>query len=169
MAEDRGFHDFLEPRLRGSGELGDMTDWAGKLRGAVLRIAGLLHLAERSRDRAPWQYDIARSTMAKAVKIGEFLIPHAQAAYAMMGADQNAEDARYALAKIKGKGLKEFSKRDLHRATPRFKKADELDPVLEFLIERDYLRQKQQEDTGGSGRKPSPTFEANPMIDAGRN
>jgi len=40
------FYNALEPRLGKDGDLEHMADWAGKLHGAVLRIAGLLHAVE---------------------------------------------------------------------------------------------------------------------------
>ena len=40
------FFNALEPRLGKDGDLEHMADWAGKHHGAVLRIAGLLHVVE---------------------------------------------------------------------------------------------------------------------------
>jgi hypothetical protein len=74
-------HDFrqtIEPRLHPlSGDLAFMADWAGKLAGKVLRIAGLLHLADGRALREP--VDLA--TMAAAVEIGEWALTHAVHVY----------------------------------------------------------------------------------------
>src|SRR2546426_10615109 len=37
----REFEEWVEPQLSEYGELGNMTDWGGKLVGAVIRLAGL--------------------------------------------------------------------------------------------------------------------------------
>src|SRR5205085_1006205 len=49
FSEWRGW---LEPQLGEQGRLGAITDWANKLPGAVLRIAGLLHFAEHGSHAA---------------------------------------------------------------------------------------------------------------------
>jgi hypothetical protein len=77
----------LEPKLAPLGELGSITDWAGKLVGAVVRIAGLLHMAQHLGEETPWTRPITVDTVARAILVGRYLIPHARAAYATMGAD----------------------------------------------------------------------------------
>ena len=50
-----GFAKETEPRLhRITGDLGDWRDWASKLPGAVIRLAGLFHLAEHVSETASW-------------------------------------------------------------------------------------------------------------------
>ena len=44
------FERALEPRLGPDGDLGPIADWASKLAGAVVRIAGVLHLATHVTD-----------------------------------------------------------------------------------------------------------------------
>ena len=60
------------------GHLSHITDWAGKLPGAIARIAAVLHIM-RYADDAPWLYPISIEEMAAAVKIGHCLINHALA------------------------------------------------------------------------------------------
>ena len=52
-----------------------MRDWAGKLTGAAVRIAGLLHLAQYPADGALQSAEIKRKTMEAAICVGEYLIP----------------------------------------------------------------------------------------------
>jgi hypothetical protein len=105
-----------------------MADWAGKLAGAVVRIAGLLHMAEHADDSAPWGHSISEATFIRAVRIGEYAIPHAQAAYALMGADPTIEDARYVLSWLTTKKVDTVCKRDLFEgAKGRFKRAEALE------------------------------------------
>ena len=58
------------------GHLSHITDWAGKLPGAIARIAALIHIM-RYAYQNPWQYLISFEDMASAVKIGHVLTNHA--------------------------------------------------------------------------------------------
>ena len=62
----RNFERELEPKLGEFGTLGTVGDWAGKLAGAVGRIAGLLHMANCAGLQAPWDVPVDRTTMEKA-------------------------------------------------------------------------------------------------------
>ena len=158
------FQAWVEPQLADHAELGTMTDWAGKLVGLVARIAGLLHMAEHWNADAPWTVPIACETVEAAVRIGEYLIPHARAAFALMGADPAVEDAKRVLAWIRRKGLRTFSKRDAFNGLRgRFRKVLDLDPVLSALVDRNYIRQIDAEPRSGPGQKPSPQYEVNPL------
>ncbi|MDP6117922.1 MAG: YfjI family protein [Planctomycetota bacterium] len=161
ITRDREFYDWLEPQLKESGELGDITDWAGKLHGASLRIAGLLHMAKHVYETSPWEKLIDAETVSNAVKVGRYLIPHAQAAYAEMGADKTLDDARYVLAKIKSKVLKQFTKRDLLRVARRFNKASEAEPALKLLQEKNYIRQVRAPNSNSNSRL---IYEGNPLF-----
>src|SRR5437879_12385475 len=50
----------LEPRLGPTGDLHAISDWASKLTGAAVRLAGILHCAREHHQ--PWASTIARST-----------------------------------------------------------------------------------------------------------
>src|SRR5262249_52869339 len=79
------FMDEIEPQLAEGGELRAVADWANKLAGAVVRIAAILHYAEKS--YVPNSVlEIPAKAIKDAIKIGRYLVPHAQAAYAEMGA-----------------------------------------------------------------------------------
>ncbi len=67
----------LEPQLHPDGALGGIQDWAGKPGGAVARIAGLLHLADRIVRRTPWDLPITADTMERAITLGRYFIAHA--------------------------------------------------------------------------------------------
>jgi hypothetical protein len=57
------FEAWVEPQLSEFGDLGRMTDWGGKLVGAVARITGLLHMAEHAATEAPWDIPVSEATV----------------------------------------------------------------------------------------------------------
>ena len=96
-ANDAVLHleDTIEPRLlAGHGDLAPIVDWASKYAGAVVRIAGLLHLAaHRDAARRP----ISADTIHAAARIGHYYLGHALAVFDLMGADPLIDHARAAL------------------------------------------------------------------------
>ena len=160
----RHFEVWLEPQLSEFGELGGMTDWAGKLAGAVGRIAGILHMALMANTPSPWETPISPETVERAIRIGRYLIPHAQAAFAEMGADAVVEQAKTILRWIEHQNARHFTKRDVHQALRgRFKRVEELDAPLDVLVTHGYIGRRPEPTNAGPGRKPSPTFEVNPL------
>src|SRR3989442_187310 len=93
-----GFNSGSSRNYPNFGELGSMIGWGGKLVGAVARIAALLHMVTHAGNPTPWETLLIVDTVRRAIQIGEYLIPHAHAAYAEMGADPEIEAARYTLA-----------------------------------------------------------------------
>ena len=165
QSEMEVFLEWIEPKLAEDAEFGDMTDWAGKLAGAVARIAGILHMLDHAGEASPWLHPVAGSTVRRAVKIGRYLVPHAKYALAVMGTDPTVEDAKYILRWIERKNDKRFTKRDAFEGTKgRFGKVAELEPGLELLTAHGYIREEAHaDDRRGPGRRPSPTYEVNPL------
>lgn len=153
----------LEPLLAEGGKLGYMTDWAGKLTGTVVRIAGLLHLASHVAEEEPWEFPIETRTVESAIRIGDYLIPHAQAAYAEMNADPATEKARRILDWMRVERVQSFSKRDLQRGI-RSLQAKDLDDPLNLLAAHGFIREKETE-RPRTGRPRSQCFEVNPQWD----
>src|SRR5262249_23426688 len=92
------FEAWIEPQLAPLGDLGQMTDWAGKLVGAVARITGIVHMVEYADTSAPWERPIRQDSVERAIALGHYLIQHARAAYAEMSADRVIADAKHLLA-----------------------------------------------------------------------
>src|SRR5262249_54858158 len=117
------FTEEIEPKLAEGGELHSIADWANKLTGAVLRIAAVLHCADHSLNPSNIP-EIPMETIKRAIEIGRYLIPHAQAAYAEMGTDPEVELAKRILRWIvkgavedrEAKGKYFFRKQDLWQA-----------------------------------------------------
>ena len=150
----------IEGRLKG--DLAEISDWAGKFVGAVLRISGILHVMKYPKDS---MFDaVDRETMEHAVTIGRYFLAHAKAAYSLMGADTVNKDAQHLLSFIKRERLAEFSRRDAMRLCRGFKTADSLQPVLNRLCEYGYIAVKPQEPVSGIGRRPSEVYVTNPAV-----
>jgi replicative DNA helicase len=157
------FERDLEPRLADGS--GDLAGWAAKLAGATCRLAGLLHLAAHLREG--WAQPINANTFAGAIQLADYLTDHAQAVFALMGADPRTDDARWLLDWISRTNQVQFSRRDAHQAARgRFRKATDLEPTLTLLEEHGWLRRVNPEpsrDPQGRGRPPSPRFLVNPL------
>jgi hypothetical protein len=160
------FQRRLEPRLGPDGDLFFIKDWAGKLAGAAARIAGILHVTFALEEGIPWQCPIEAKTVEAAICIAEdYLLPHAVAAFGLMGADRNLENAKRLLKWLKEEKRQTFSRRDAHRAIQSWiEKADDLEPVLKLLLNHGYLRERESSGTGERGRRPSPVYGVNPAL-----
>ncbi|MDA2925933.1 YfjI family protein, partial [Acidobacteria bacterium AH-259-G07] len=158
------FQVWLEPQLSELGTLGTMTDWAGKLVGQVCRIAGILHVAEFVQLPAPWKVRVRQQTIERAIQIGKYLIPHAQAAFSLMGSDQTVANAEFILRWIKNKDVRTFSKRELHQSTRRgrFSEIKDLEAALDLLVDHGFVCEQIRKEVTGPGRKKSPEYEVNP-------
>lgn len=152
----REYQAFVEGKLGSDWE--HMRDWGGKLAGAVLRIAALLHIADAS---TPSQEPIGPDTVARAISIGGVLAAHAQAAYSTMGGDQSQAEAKYLWRRIQAHGGQEISKRDLIRLTSgHYQQAEDMEPAISALEDMGYIRRLRK--TQGRGR-PKEIIMVNPL------
>lgn len=160
------YQSCIEKRLINEWE--HIRDWAGKLMGATMRIAALLHAANIVGD--PTKTPINADTMTSAIKIAEYLGVHAMAAYQVMGADKNYQNAKYLLEKLKKLDVSEINKNnlfDLCKGKTEFKKGEGLDSALQILEGMHYIKVIKQQ-TNGKGRPPQIVF-INPAIKNSKN
>ena len=152
----------IEKSLGPGGKFEYAKDWAGKLHGALARIAGILHCAEYPDD--PKKEKINTDTMIAAILIVTYLEDHALAALDLMGADPSIEKSRYVLDWIKRENMGSFSARDAHQnLRGKFKKKRELEPILSILVDHDYIVPVETSNESRPGRKSSPIYEVNPL------
>lgn len=160
------FAEELEPKLRQ--EYAEISDWAGKLVGNTHRIAGLLCRASVLRSPAflgdPEPLVIDAKTMANAIRIARYFIEHAKAAFSLMGADTTVKQSQMVLSAIQAAGLVEFSRRDIMRLCRSFKRADDVQPVLDLLTDYGYIAVKEASPYSGKGRPPAQTYLVNPYV-----
>ena len=153
---------YLNTESRFHTDLAEIESWAGKYTGAVLRIAGLLHIAEN--NGIPEFSDVNEQTMKNAARIGEYFLEHAKAAHALMGADPVNKQGEYLLSKIQKAQVREFSRRDAMRMCRGIKTAESIQPVLNRLCEYGYIAPKPTEPVLGVGRRPSEVYLTNPIL-----
>lgn len=140
------------------GKLTHMTDWAGKLAGAIGRIAGLIHCM-RYANSNPLDHEISFNDMQAAVKIGHCLTNHAVAVFDLLHQDGALPIGRQLLNWIKYQKLTQFKFRDVQRKFRRFKR--ELEPVLTLLKEHEIIQEWELKPQHG---RPSRMFDVNPFI-----
>ncbi|MBT6485516.1 MAG: DUF3987 domain-containing protein [Planctomycetaceae bacterium] len=151
----------VEEMLGDGGDMELTRDWGAKLAGATLRMAAVIHCVKHGLKGR-----IDAETIQSAIKIAMYLIPHAEFVLDLMAADETDMygDLKYVMKWIKRHDKREFTKRDVHQHGKRkFKKAEDINPVLAELEKRNYIRGKPQQ-TQGKGRRPSPAYEVNPAF-----
>jgi len=155
----------IEPQLaEDDGQLGTglLAEWGSKLAGAMLRIAGLLHVAaEAEAFRTP----ISAATLTQAVRIGTYFAEHARAALGLLGESETG-DASYVLDYLARKGIESFTIRSLHVELPRgrFATAEDVSTAVDVLTEHGYVAAEPPPERTGPGRKPSPGYRVHPSV-----
>jgi hypothetical protein len=163
--ELEAFANWLEPKLTTG--YAEMADWAGKLVGNVLRIAGLLCRAAtyQSHDFLDVHsaLTVSGETMQNAIRLGRYFLNHAQAAYSVLPEDAMYKNADMILQKLKERNIDHFDRRDAMRMCRTFKTVESIQPVLDFLEDYGYIAQKPQK-ASGTGRPPLPKYAVNPWL-----
>lgn len=158
------FEAAIEPRLReDGGDLFHIEKWASKLTGAVVRIAGLLHLAMHVREG--WVSPVGVDAFEPATQIGRYFLGHALATFDLMGADPVLEQARRALDWMVKQERPWFTQRDAFEALKgkSIPGVKELAPVLALLESHGFIRRRPDARERRRGRPRSPVFDVNPM------
>jgi len=155
------FAEKIEPML--IDELADIADFAGKFVGSVLRIAGLLYVADSIPLYSVEELILEEFYMQGAISIGEYFLEHAKAAYQLMGADEIAEQCKYILKQIQKSPAEIVSQRDIMRLCRRLKTSEEVMIPVNRLCEYGYLREIQTE-YSGTGRPQTKSWEVNPEM-----
>lgn len=160
-AEVVRLEEWIEPMLGEDGELGGLADWGSKFLGAIMRIAGLLHVAGHGPDAAV-RTPVSRSTVRSALQLGDYFKASAEAAFGDMRTDQATADAIYLLSRLSKVQDGIVSERDLHYLSrSRFKSKAEFMAPFSRLVEHGYLVLL-PEPEHRTGRKPSPRYGIHP-------
>ncbi len=160
LAMFREFAQSVEERLKEEGDLEELPGWASKLPGLVLRIAGVLAIAER--PEAP---EIDNKVMGNAIALGRYFLDHSIAAFEMMNGltgDKALDKVLRWLRRRENVG-EPFSKRELFQGVKggRIRIAQDLNGPLERLRISGRIAPIPQE-RSGRGR-PTSLWAINPV------
>lgn len=153
-----GLAEEIERQQGERGALESIADWSSKLPGAAARIAALFELAERG----PAADVVGADSTDRAVRLCRLLIPHAQAAFGLLGADATDTDAR-AIVKwsIESRRLS-FSRRECQKAMEgRFRTLSRLEKAIERLEQSDVAR---IDKVPNRGAPPTTMIRMNPKL-----
>jgi hypothetical protein len=159
------FYDAVETELRPGGRFTGWEEWGGKLRGAVYRLAGVLHAARCVGELCePWAVPIGGATMADAIRLGEHFTHHARLAFGMMQTDQ--ADALAARLYPWILQRQSFTARECYRAHPGLEEDSNklAEGPLAVLVEHGLIRLRPRAE-GAKGR-PSYRYDVNPKARA---
>jgi replicative DNA helicase len=146
----------IEHRQAPGADLAATGPWAGKLVGNILRVAGLLHLA----DHGPTglRHPIGPDPLHAAIAIGDYFIAHARTILAPRRT--GLDNARTVLAYLRRHQLTGFSFAELHRALSRdrFPTKDTVQDAVDVLAEHGWIVELPAVKPAGPGRRPSPRY-----------
>ena len=160
------YNQWIEKQL--NGELEEIEDWAGKLHGNTMRIAGIFHIVKYECNAVI--IPLEESTMKAAIEVGKYYLEHSKQAFDIMGMSepQDVKDAKYILSRIgdntkstKNTNIQFISKRDTWQLCKgHFHSVEEMEPGLKCLEEHGYIRiLKQNEKKQG---RPTENIYINP-------
>ena len=135
-----------------------IRDFASKIPGTMLRIAGLLHCAKVEN---PEQENIDKQTVDDAVKISLCIISHIEKVYQVNCKTSIFFDVKYVLSRINKIESLEFDKQELYQMCKgRILKSEYLDECLQILQKYNYLKII----TISTEGRPKQKIILNPMI-----
>jgi putative DNA primase/helicase len=153
--------NFAEEIEVGQGERGALEsigDWTAKLPGAAARIACLFELAERGPTTEAVNLDVTE----KALQLCRLLIPHAQAAFGLLGADAFDGDAAAVVKWARDNRLLSFNKSACQKAMEgRFRSVARLDKAIERLEQSDIAK---VEKVPNRHARPTTNVRMNPKL-----
>ena len=153
------FQRSVETLMKDGGKLSRCKDWAGKLPGAVARIAGVFHcvISEPTQTVV-----ITGDTMERSLTLATTLIDHALAVFDLMERDTEIENAQKILSWIRKQGQGTFTVRDCFCAhQSRFGRVNKIHPSLRLLEEHGYVRLRPKDTVS---HRPSEIYDVNPEV-----
>jgi hypothetical protein len=128
------FFDEIENNLS---ELSFMGDWAGKLPGQMIRLAGLIQcITSFSQGKKPSLIGVDEANCA--VTLARFFLAHAKAVYNEQSEPREIRNAKYLWQRVKSLKSLKFKKIDLTRKVQN--KSDfDYNESLNILINRGYI------------------------------
>ena len=150
----------IEPELIDS--LENMRAWAGKLIGATIRIAGILHAMDY--EKLINDVSVNRKTMTDAITIANYFLDHSKAVYCLMGVDENMKKVRHILKKLEQNPKPEYKKHDIYlkARNTKIKVTSDINEAIEILIDYEYLHEIPNTEISRAGKKKDIVYKLNP-------
>jgi hypothetical protein len=152
----------LENRCGPGHELEHLNEWVGKLRANVIRIAGLLHLANHHPDDL-----VGPETIRDAITLGNYYLDHMIAISDGWGVDESIIQAKKLLQWAERSDTTQITLRELMRSNQRaFPDLDSIRGPLTMLIENGWVRPVDNLPISfvPARGKPSPLLEFHPNV-----
>jgi hypothetical protein len=139
LATFDAYREALEPTIRAEGR--HMEEWLSKFAGAVLRIAGLLHIAQYQR---PEDVPMNTATIRAAIEIGAYFHHHARIMVRMMHGREGQSDAAAILEVLRTVEGTSISRRDLWQRVKNRSgfERDDLGAALGVLEDHGWIRRE---------------------------
>ena len=154
------FSEKIEKGQAKGGEYESIKDWAAKMRGGVLRLCGLFHVATVESLAA--DIPVSKDTMVMAINLMLLIVDHTRAFIGLSGTDKVIEDAKAVWNWIEQKQLTDFKGSVAHnKFNGRFGKVEELEEAIKVLYGRELVHGPYQGKSKGRGR-PSQYYRVNP-------
>jgi replicative DNA helicase len=148
----------IERHQGAGGKFESISDWTSKLPGAVARLATLFELATAGLSAEV----VSADSMARAVRLGRLLVPHAQAAFGLLGTDAADSDAAAIVKWVRAGELSEFTRREAQKAQEgRFRSVDRLLKALDRLQHQDVVRAYKRHNKGAPA---TAAYRVNPKV-----
>ncbi|GHV14533.1 hypothetical protein FACS1894219_10680 [Clostridia bacterium] len=162
VKEWREFFEEVEKDIREGGMLSFSPAWTAKFKENVARIACLLHVAE---TEIPESEPLNGECMQRSIALGWELSLHAGYIYnTASSADENEENAKYLLKRIKHTGKLELSRSELTMMCRKLK-ADDIESAVNLLEEHAYiLRGTVYKERGQKGGNAKEIIRVNPAF-----
>lgn len=152
------FSENVEKHQGEGGRYEAISDWTSKLPGHAARLAAIFQIAANGLNTI----EVGREAVERALDLCRLLVPHAEAAFAMLGTDDTDADALSVLRWIKTGERKDFSRRDAQRAMHnRFSKVERLERALVVLRDNYIISGEKKATTGG---RASAFYLVNPKL-----
>jgi hypothetical protein len=157
-----------EVDMRPGNAWGSAPGWASKYPGAVLRIAGLFHVATCVQlGVSPESSEVDDAVMRYAIRIGRVIKQQSGVAFGLMRLDAKQHLAVRVSEWIQCQAKTQFTCRDVVRALNGGRSNGMVNDVLGILEESGWIRPVQQPEPRGKGRPPR-SFEVNPLVFSNR-
>ena len=152
------FAENVEKHQGEGGRFEAICDWTSKLPGHAARLAAIFQLADTGLDSAA----VGLPAVERALELCRLLTAHAEAAFAMLGADDTDADALAVLRWVRTGERHEFTRRDAQRAMHgRFSKVERLEHALTILRDNYLISGEKKAATGG---RASAFYLVNPKL-----